>query len=398
MKKWAPRVLLAAALAGLSAFLLKGDVWTFWTWWLLAFLMGMVAMPVTGRLFAGFEDKGWMFSKVLAITVTGFLTWFLVTAKILPFTAATCIGVSIVCAVGCGVLYHFQGKNGIDCFPFGNVNLIYGEEILFFIFFLMWTYFAGFRPQAYGTEKFMDYGFMEAMMRSTTLPARDLWYSEGTINYYYGGQYFAVFLTKLTGSKVELTYNLMRTFVAAFAFVLPFSLVRQMSVDRLKGEFAAIRAGRANPAVLDKAMVDYYGVPTPINQMAAVSVSEARILLIQPWDISTLKAIEKAIMTSDIGITPTNDGKVIRLVFPQPTEEKRKELCKEIKKYGEETKVAVRSIRRDALESLKSMKKEGEITEDDLKDLEKEVQNLTDKFCKNIDNLVSEKEKEIMSL
>ena len=235
MKKWAPRVLLAAALAGLSAFLLKGDVWTFWTWWLLAFLMGMVAMPVTGRLFAGFEDKGWMFSKVLAITVTGFLTWFLVTAKILPFTAATCIGVSIVCAVGCGVLYHFQGKNGIDCFPSGKVNLIYGEEILFFIFFLMWTYFAGFRPQAYGTEKFMDYGFMEAMMRSTTLPARDLWYSEGTINYYYGGQYFAVFLTKLTGSKVELTYNLMRTFVAAFAFVLPFSLVRQMSVDRLKG-------------------------------------------------------------------------------------------------------------------------------------------------------------------
>ena len=247
MKKWAPRVLLAAALAGLSAFLLKGDVWTFWTWWLLAFLMGMVAMPVTGRLFAGFEDKGWMFSKVLAITVTGFLTWFLVTAKILPFTAATCIGVSVVCAVGCGVLYHFQGKNGIDCFPSGKVNLIYGEEILFFIFFLMWTYFAGFRPQAYGTEKFMDYGFMEAMMRSTTLPARDLWYSEGTINYYYGGQYFAVFLTKLTGSKVELTYNLMRTFVAAFAFVLPFSLVRQMSVDRLKGSLTGKK--RCVPAV-----------------------------------------------------------------------------------------------------------------------------------------------------
>ena len=247
MKKWAPRVLLAAALAGLSAFLLKGDVWTFWTWWILAFLMGMVAMPVTGRLFAGFEDKGWMFSKVLAITVTGFLTWFLVTAKILPFTAATCIGVSVVCAVGCGVLYHFQGKNGIDCFPSGKVNLIYGEEILFFIFFLMWTYFAGFRPQAYGTEKFMDYGFMEAMMRSTTLPARDLWYSEGTINYYYGGQYFAVFLTKLTGSKVELTYNLMRTFVAAFAFVLPFSLVRQMSVDRLKGSLTGKK--RCVPAV-----------------------------------------------------------------------------------------------------------------------------------------------------
>ena len=234
MKKWAPRVLLAAALAGLSAFLLKGEVWTFWTWWMLAFLMGMVAMPVTGRLFSGFEDKGWMFSKVLAITVTGFLTWFLVTAKILPFTAATCIGVSVVCAVGCGVLYHFQGKNGIDCFPSGKVNLIYGEEILFFAFFLMWTYFAGFRPQAYGgTEKFMDYGFMEAMMRSTTLPARDLWYSEGTINYYYGGQYFAVFLTKLSGAKVELTYNLMRTFVAGLAFAMPFSLVHQMVTDRL---------------------------------------------------------------------------------------------------------------------------------------------------------------------
>ena len=170
------------------------------------------------------------------------------------------------------------------------------------------------------------------------------------------------------------------------------------SVERLKGEFASIRAGRANPAVLDKAVVDYYGVPTPINQMAAVSVAEARILVIQPWDISTLKAIEKAIMTSDIGITPTNDGKVIRLVFPQPTEEKRKELCKEIKKYGEETKVAVRSVRRDAIEALMVSKKDGEITEDDLKDLEKEVQNITDKHCKNVDNLVSEKEKEIMSI
>lgn len=170
------------------------------------------------------------------------------------------------------------------------------------------------------------------------------------------------------------------------------------SLERLKGEFAAIRAGRANPAVLDKAMVDYYGVPTPINQMAAVSVAESRILLIQPWDVSTIKAIEKAILTSDIGITPTNDGKVIRLVFPQPTEEKRKELCKEIKKYGEETKVAVRSVRRDTIEDIKKMKKEGEITEDDQKDLENETQKLTDKFCKNVDTLVSEKEKEVMSL
>ncbi len=170
------------------------------------------------------------------------------------------------------------------------------------------------------------------------------------------------------------------------------------SIDRLKNEFASVRAGRANPAILDKAVVDYYGVPTPINQMAAVSVAESRILLIQPWDASTIKAIEKAILTSDIGITPTNDGKVLRLVFPQPTEEKRKELCKEVKKYGEETKVAVRSIRRDAIDDFKKMKKNSEITEDEQKDLENDIQKLTDKFCKNVDTLVSEKEKEIMSL
>lgn len=170
------------------------------------------------------------------------------------------------------------------------------------------------------------------------------------------------------------------------------------SVERLKSEFASIRAGRANPAVLDKVMVDYYGAPTPVNQMAAVSVSEARILVIQPWDVSSLKAIEKAIITSDVGITPTNDGKVLRLVFPQPTEDRRKEICKEIKKYGEETKVAVRSIRRDTMETFKTMKKNSEITEDDLKGCEKDTQNLTDKFCKNIDALVSEKEHEVMSL
>lgn len=170
------------------------------------------------------------------------------------------------------------------------------------------------------------------------------------------------------------------------------------SLERLKGEFAAIRAGRANPAVLDKVMVDYYGTPTPINQMAAVSVAEARILVIQPWDASSIKAIEKAILTSDVGITPTNDGKSLRLVFPQPTEDRRKELCKEIKKYGEETKVAIRSIRRDTVDAYKKMKKDSEITEDDLKTCEKDVQNLTDKFCKNIDNLVAEKEQEVMSL
>ena len=138
---------------------------------------------------------------------------------------------------------------------------------------------------------------------------------------------------------------------------------------RLAHEFTTIRAGRANPAVLDKVQVDYYGVPTPIQQMAAVSVSEARILVIQPWDVTSLKAIEKAILSSDVGITPTNDGKVLRLVFPQLTEDRRKELCKDIKKLGEETKVAVRNVRREAIEKLKAKKKASELTEDEVKDL-----------------------------
>lgn len=233
-----PEMIVGLVLVGLSAYLLKGDVWTFWTWWLLALFMGMVAMPVTGRLFEGFEDKGWLFSKVFAIAVTGFLTWFLVAVELLPFTTAVCIGVSVVCGIICAVLFHVQLKKGIECYTAGKMQLIIREELLFFGIFLLWTYLAGFRPQAYGTEKFMDYGFMEAMMRSKTLPARDLWYSQGTINYYYGGQYFAVFLTKLTGSRVEVTYNLMRTFVAAFAFVFPFSLVRQMAKDRLYGRMS----------------------------------------------------------------------------------------------------------------------------------------------------------------
>ncbi len=170
------------------------------------------------------------------------------------------------------------------------------------------------------------------------------------------------------------------------------------AIGRLEHEFTTIRAGRANPAVLDKVMVDYYGAPTPINQMAAVSVSEARILVIQPWDMTTLKAIEKAILASDVGITPTNDGKVLRLVFPQLTEDRRKELCKTIKKYGEESKVAVRNVRRDAMEKMKSMKKNSELTEDEMKNGEKDVQKLTDRFCDDIDKLVTEKKKEVMSL
>ncbi len=170
------------------------------------------------------------------------------------------------------------------------------------------------------------------------------------------------------------------------------------TLNSLVSEFAAIRAGRANPSVLDKVMVDYYGVPTQINQMAAISVSEARVLVIQPWDKTTLKAIEKAILTSELGINPNNDGSVIRLAFPPLTEERRKELSKDIRKLGEDAKVAIRSIRRDAMEKFKASKKNAEITEDDLKNAEKDIQNMTDKYCKDIDTMTENKEKEIMSI
>ncbi len=172
----------------------------------------------------------------------------------------------------------------------------------------------------------------------------------------------------------------------------------QKTLNVLAGEFGAIRAGRANPAVLDKIVVDYYGAPTPIPQMAAVSVAEARVLVIQPWDVSMLKAIEKAIQASDLGINPTNDGKLIRLAFPQLTEERRRDLSKEVSKLAEEAKVAIRSIRRDTIDKFKAMKKNSEITEDDLKDCEKSVQNLTDKYCKEADDMSAAKEKEIMSI
>ncbi|MBQ2675995.1 MAG: ribosome recycling factor [Clostridia bacterium] len=170
------------------------------------------------------------------------------------------------------------------------------------------------------------------------------------------------------------------------------------AIIALEKEYASIRAGRANPAVLDKIQVDYYGVPTPIGQMAAISVPDPRTLQIQPWDASSLKEIEKAILASDLGINPSNDGRSLRLNFPPLTEERRREICKDIKKYGEECKVAVRSVRRDILEKYKAQKKEGIITEDDLKSSEKKVQDLTDKFCKEIDELAAKKEKEIMSI
>ncbi len=172
----------------------------------------------------------------------------------------------------------------------------------------------------------------------------------------------------------------------------------QKSIASVESELATLRAGRANPAVLDKINVDYYGAPTPIPQIGSVSVPEPRVLLIQPWDASALKLIEKAINSSDLGINPANDGKSIRLVFPQLTEERRRDLTKQAHKLGEDGKVAVRNIRRDALEKFKAMKKKSEITEDDLKILEGEIQTITDNSCKEIDKMIEKKQKELIEI
>ena len=170
------------------------------------------------------------------------------------------------------------------------------------------------------------------------------------------------------------------------------------SVESVANDFAAVRAGRANAAVLDRIMVDYYGTPTAIQQIASINSPDPRTLAIQPWDASALKPICKAIQESDLGINPQNDGRVIRLAFPQLTEERRKELVKQIAKYAEGGKVAVRNIRRDAVDAFKAKKKNNEITEDDLKDAEKDIQKMTDDYCKEIDVLLDKKEKELMAV
>lgn len=170
------------------------------------------------------------------------------------------------------------------------------------------------------------------------------------------------------------------------------------TIEVVKSNFASVRAGRANAGVLDRITVEYYGTPTPLNQVAAISSPDPRTLMIQPWDGSLLKAIEKAIQTSDLGINPQNDGRVIRLSFPQLTEERRMELTRQVRKYGESGKVAIRNIRRDAMEHFKDLKKKSEITEDQYKDYEDEIQTITDKRCKEIDALTAEKEKELMAV
>ena len=170
------------------------------------------------------------------------------------------------------------------------------------------------------------------------------------------------------------------------------------TVEVLQNQYSAIRAGRANPSVLDQIKVEYYGTPTPINQIASISTPDPRTLVIQPWDASSLKLIEKAVMTSDLGINPASDGRFLRLIFPQPTEERRKELIKQVNKFAEESKVAIRNVRREAVEDFKAQKKKGEITEDDLTDTEKDLQKLTDNYIKEIDKVAEKKEAEIREI
>lgn len=180
--------------------------------------------------------------------------------------------------------------------------------------------------------------------------------------------------------------------------LLDFEEKMEKSLNTMKEEFSTIRAGRANPHILDKLRVDYYGTPTPFQQVANISVPEARMIQIQPWESSLIKEIEKAILCSDLGLTPNNDGKIIRLIFPELTEERRKELTKDIKKKGENAKVAVRNVRRDANDAFKKMNKASEVTDDDLKNIETDIQKLTDKYIELIDKAVEDKTKELMTV
>lgn len=170
------------------------------------------------------------------------------------------------------------------------------------------------------------------------------------------------------------------------------------TIEALQTNYSEIRAGRANPAILNKVKIDYYGVPTPVSQVAGISVPEARLIVIQPWDASVLKEIEKAILTSDIGINPNNDGKVIRLSFPELNEERRKEIVKDVKKLAEESKVAIRNARRDGIDEYKSLQKNNAISEDELRNAEDDIQKLTDKYVAEIDKVANDKEKEVMSV
>lgn len=227
-------LILLVILAGLSCILLGSDADPFLRWWLMSILLGFGYYPLGAVLFQKFDDKGWFFSKALGLGVGGYLTWGIVCTGLVPFRAGICISITLAGALISWILFLRFGTPKQKQLP--DLTLCLKGEFLFLLLFLFWTWCAGFRPQISGTEKPMDYGFMAAMMRSDTLPARDMWYSEGVLNYYYGGQYYAVYLTKLTLTRIEETYNLMRMLVAAYSFVLPWSLVRQAVKDRMPAE------------------------------------------------------------------------------------------------------------------------------------------------------------------
>ncbi len=239
---------IAGVLCG-SVYLLGDDWVSFFQWWITVMILGACCFPVARRICWGFQDKGWMISKVLGIVFTGFFMWVLGNTKCVLFQQSVCWWIVLIFGTICWGMEafaykkHYLEKENFLCVRKVS-STIMGEELLFLVVFLFWTYIAGFHPEAYGTEKFMDYGFMKSLMRSEILPPPDLWFAGKSINYYYGGQYFAAFLTKLTGTRVEESYHLMRTMVAAISFVLPFILVRQMLTDGGKtGKRTAIFGG-----------------------------------------------------------------------------------------------------------------------------------------------------------
>lgn len=232
MQQKKPIILYSAVLAALlllAGFLLGKDFVPFFRWYMAILILGMGFYPLASLLFKGFRDQGWMFSKILGLTVGGYAVWVLVCGGLLKFTNRRTLVVTVICFGVCWALFMTKEKKRIP-----SVSLILLEEVIFLAVFLLWTYFITFRPDVTGTEKPMDYGFMAAMMRSTTLPAKDIWYGLADINYYYGGQYYAVYLTRLTYLKPEVSYNLMRAMIAAFAYILPFSIVFQMVYSRLE--------------------------------------------------------------------------------------------------------------------------------------------------------------------
>ncbi len=258
-------VVITIGCAGLliAAFLLlRSDYSTFLTWWLAVLAIGIAFLPLTSHLFRSFTDRGWIFSKVFGIAVSGYLMFALCAAGIAPFNAVLCIVCVLIAAAVCFAVFLFltrrKGSDFGETTPEISFELILFEELLFILFFMLWAFFTGFKPEALSTEKFMDYGFMQTMMRSDTLPAPDMWYAGETINYYYGGQYYAVFLTKLTAARVEVTYNLAKALIAAFAFTMPFSIVWHLYNDR-KGTQVRKPAAAAAAGLLGGAAVSLAG-------------------------------------------------------------------------------------------------------------------------------------------